>query len=104
MDGTQPGRRFGAAFAPGASFGAAFAPPGASFGEVPVAASDSSGRQAVEPFFMFRAEMQLDTLRGIAAPLRHGRAGWVRIRLPPRPLAVQAWRSANQYFQRRYKL
>ena len=73
-------------------------------GEVPVAASDSSGRQAVEPFFMFRAEMQLDTLRGIAAPLRHGRAGWVRIRLPPRPLAVQAWRSANQYFQRRYKL
>lgn len=73
-------------------------------GEVAVAAADPSGKQAAEPFFLLRAELQADTLRGIADPVRHGRAGWIRIRLPPRPLATQGWRAANQYFQRRYKL
>ena len=73
-------------------------------GNVPVSTADPSGKQAVETFFLLRAELHAEADRGIDAPLRHGRAGWIKIRLPARPLAQQAWRAAHQYLQRRYKV
>lgn len=73
-------------------------------GGVPVTMADPSGRQAAEPFFLLRAELDGNSARDGGDAVRHGRAGWIRLRLPARPLAVQAWRALNQYFQRRYKL
>jgi putative peptide zinc metalloprotease protein len=73
-------------------------------GAVAISATDPSGKQAVEAFFLLRAELTPDAERSMSDPVRHGRAGWIRIRLPARPLALQAWRAFTQYFQRRYKL
>lgn len=74
-------------------------------GKVPVRTTDKDGRQvAAEPFFLVRAELADERGRGIEAPPRHGRAGWIRIRLTARPLVSQAWRAASQYLQRRYQL
>jgi putative peptide zinc metalloprotease protein len=73
-------------------------------GSVAVSTADPSGKQAVEAFFLLRAELSPEAGRSVNDPLRHGRAGWIKIRLPARPLALQAWRAATQYFQRRYKL
>ena len=73
-------------------------------GNVPVSTADPSGKQAVETFFLLRAELHPEGDRGMDAPLRHGRAGWIKIRLPARPLAQQAWRAVHQYIQRRYKV
>ena len=69
-----------------------------------VSTADPSGKQAVEAFFLLRAELSPEPERDLHDPLRHGRAGWIKIRLPARPLASQAWLAATQYFQRRYKL
>jgi putative peptide zinc metalloprotease protein len=77
--------------------------PGAG-GAVAVKTTDSSGTQAVEPFFLLRAELQGEIDQTSNAVVRHGRAGWIKIRLTPRPLAWQAWRGMTQFFQRRYKL
>ncbi len=73
-------------------------------GTVAVSTADPSGKQAVEAFFLLRAELSPEPERDLHDPLRHGRAGWIKIRLPARPLASQAWLAATQYFQRRYKL
>ena len=72
-------------------------------GAVPVSTSDRSGKEAVESFFLLRAELQAER-RAMDDPVRHGRAGWIKIHLPARPLAEQWWRAASQYFLRRYGL
>lgn len=70
--------------------------------ETAVMASDPSGKQSAEPFFLLRAELAIDPERHVDAAVRHGKAGWIKIRLVPRPLAMQVWRWASQYFQKRY--
>jgi putative peptide zinc metalloprotease protein len=72
-------------------------------GAVPVLRSDQSVTQAVEPFFLLRADLAAQAAPGgTGAALRHGRSSWIRIRLPDRPLAAQAWTWLRQYVQRRY--
>ncbi len=73
-------------------------------GAVPVSATDPSGKHAAEPFFLLRAELQAEPTRSSADAVRHGRTGWIKIRLPARPLAAQAWRGVTQFIQRRYKV
>ena len=73
-------------------------------GAVPIYTADPTGKQAVEAFFLLRAELTSQDDVNLPYSVRHGRAAWIRIRLPARPLALQAWRAFNQYFQRRYKI
>lgn len=73
-------------------------------GEMPVKKGDGAGRQAVEPFFLLRADLVEPMDRPQIAPPRGGRAGWMRVVLPERPLAEQFWRAARQFVQRRYGL
>ncbi|MEK7346614.1 MAG: hypothetical protein AAB176_13090 [Pseudomonadota bacterium] len=72
--------------------------------ETAVKAADPSGKQAAEPFFLLRAELLPDPARTSDDVVRHGKAGWIKIRLAPQPLALQAWRGVSQFFQRRYTL
>ncbi len=72
--------------------------------ETAVKASDPSGKKAAEPFFLLRAELSPEPDRQSEAGVRHGKAGWIKIRVAPKPLAMQAWHSLTQYFQRRYTL
>jgi putative peptide zinc metalloprotease protein len=69
-------------------------------GDVAVALTDPTGRQAAEPFFQLLAEVES---RGDTA-LLHGRSGRIRFRLPPRPLLRQWGRRLRQMLQRRYRL
>lgn len=71
-------------------------------GEVPVTSNDPSGRHSVEPFFLLQATLNGAPREPGQAPLRTGRAGWIRVHLPWQPLAVQAWAGVRQFFQRRY--
>lgn len=67
-------------------------------GELAVAASDTSGTQALEPFFEVRA-----TVRPVApVELLHGRGGRIRFELEPEPLLQQGLRRFRQMLQNRY--
>jgi putative peptide zinc metalloprotease protein len=72
-------------------------------GDQAVSARDQSGRQAVEQFFLLRAQLQggVDT---VEAGVLHSRSGWIRLTLPPRPLAPRALEALQQFFQRRYQV
>jgi putative peptide zinc metalloprotease protein len=73
-------------------------------GEVPVQASDHTGRRAVEPFFLLHAQMETDAHSLSEDAVIAGRTAWIRLSLPWRPLAVQAWVAVRQFFQTRYQL
>lgn len=73
-------------------------------GEVPVQAGDQSGRRAVEPFFLLHAQMETDAHSLKEDAVIAGRTAWIRLSLPWRPLAFQAWVSVRQFFQTRYQL
>jgi putative peptide zinc metalloprotease protein len=77
-------------------------------GEIAVEASDPSGRRSVEPYFLLEARIEDPDWQG-GAPggeqgVRTGRSGWIRIPLPWRPAAAQAWTGLRQFFQRRYRV
>ncbi|MHB8519226.1 MAG: hypothetical protein ACYDH9_00580 [Limisphaerales bacterium] len=69
-------------------------------GEVPVAASDPSGRRTVEPFFEIKASIEPQP--GVV--LLHGRSGKIRFELSPEPLLHQWVRRLRQVLQKRYQL
>ncbi len=69
-------------------------------GEVAVRPDDPQGTQAVEPYF----EMQALIEPAAGAAVLAGMTGIVRVPLPPRPLAEQAWLSLQQLVQKRYRL
>jgi putative peptide zinc metalloprotease protein len=76
-------------------------------GAVPVLRTENTQAQAVEPFFLLRAELAgegggASVNAGAGAALWHGRSSWIRIDLPDRPLAAQGWSWLRQYVQRRY--
>ena len=66
-------------------------------GEVATDRTDSSGRQAAEPFFEVRAHIA----PGAPVPLCHGRSGKIRFRLAPQPLFQQWSRKLSQVLQER---
>lgn len=69
-------------------------------GEVPVAATDETGLQTVEPFFQIHATLA-STAR---AALLHGRAGKLRFTLNPKPLLLQWGHKIRQILQKRYQI
>jgi putative peptide zinc metalloprotease protein len=70
-------------------------------GAVPVATeNDTTGTQAVEPFFEVRGH--LERRDGIA--LLDGRSGEIRFKLAPEPLLPRWIRLLRQLFQKRYKI
>jgi putative peptide zinc metalloprotease protein len=74
-------------------------------GAVPVLRTENTQAQAVEPFFLLKAELAGEGAApgGVAgAGVWHGRSSWIRIELPDRPLAAQGWSWLRQYVQRRY--
>jgi putative peptide zinc metalloprotease protein len=71
-------------------------------GELAVSAKDQSGRQALEHFFLLRATLTDDPLASSA--YRNSRSGWIRLKMPARPLAPRALESVQQFFQRRYQV
>jgi putative peptide zinc metalloprotease protein len=73
-------------------------------GQVPVSAADPSGRQSAEPFFMLLADIESPPGPRRALGVRSGQAGWIRLHMPWRSLAAQAWVGIRQFFQRRYQL
>lgn len=61
------------------------------------------GAQTVERFFLLTAHFAPpEAALGLGA--LSGRSGWLRLSLPPRPLALQGWTAVRQFFQKRYKL
>ncbi|WP_151447203.1 hypothetical protein [Lacisediminimonas profundi] len=73
-------------------------------GEVAVTTADPSGKQSAEPFFLLQADLPGAQRRPGVDAVRNGRSGWIKIKLPASPLAVQAWVKARQFFQRRYQV
>ncbi len=73
-------------------------------GEVPIAAADPSGKRSAEPFFMLHANIEAPPRGTDNEPVRAGRSGWIRVRLPASPLAAQLWTSLRQFLERRYHL
>ncbi len=82
-------------------------------GEIAVETNDPSGRRSVEPYFLLEAQIDDPDWLGDAADgdaprnaggVRTGRSGWIRIPLPWRPAAAQAWTGLRQFFQRRYRV
>ena len=73
-------------------------------GEIAVEANDPSGRRSVEPYFLLEAQIEDPDWQGGATGVRTGRSGWIRIPLPWRPAAAQAWTGMRQFFQRRYRV
>jgi putative peptide zinc metalloprotease protein len=73
-------------------------------GEIPVDATDPSGRQTVEAYFLLEAVIEDPDWAAAEAGVRNGRAGWIRIPMPWQPVAVQAWTGVRQFFQRRYRV
>lgn len=67
-------------------------------GEVPVTGGQL-GLQTIEPFFRITAELNGSTTES----LRHGHSGHIRFSLPAEPLAVQIYRKARQFVQKRYQ-
>ncbi|MBF0156833.1 MAG: hypothetical protein HQL57_06565 [Magnetococcales bacterium] len=67
-------------------------------------ATDPTGRQSAEPYFLLQVRLDETLERFGASGLRHGRAGWIRVQLPWRPLLWQLWTGARQFFQKRYRL
>jgi putative peptide zinc metalloprotease protein len=67
-------------------------------GQVAINTSDSTGTQAVEPFFEVRATVQDDG----EARLLHGRGGRIRFQLHSEPLLEQWVRRFRQLLQNRY--
>lgn len=70
-------------------------------GEIAVAASDSQGLTAIEPFFRIESVLSPDQAQ---AMLVHGRVGTMRLTLANRPLLQQWERRARQFFQRRFRV
>ena len=70
-------------------------------GGTAVDASQPDRLQSVERFFLFTAILDRPSLPG---EVWDGRTAWLRMDLPPRPLAVQGWDRLRQFFQQRYKL
>lgn len=73
-------------------------------GKTAIKTNDPSGKQSSEPFFLLRAEFSPDPVHGFTYAPRSDRSGWIKVRLPSRPLVVQAQRAVYQFFQRRYSL
>lgn len=71
-------------------------------GDLAVSVRDPNGRQAVEQFFLLRAQMQ--ELPQQAATAHHSRSGWIRVELPARALGPRALEAVQQFFQRRYQV
>jgi putative peptide zinc metalloprotease protein len=69
-------------------------------GEVPVQTDDTTGEQALEPFFEVRAIVQSDSQ---VIPL-HGRSGKIRFTLEDEPLLPRGVRWLRQLMQKRYQL
>ncbi|MCP5091917.1 MAG: hypothetical protein GY949_13440 [Gammaproteobacteria bacterium] len=69
-------------------------------GPIPVAASDSTGIEAAEPFFRIDAKLSPED----ASRLLHGHSGLLRLSFEEKPLLVQWSRAARQVLQRRYQL
>lgn len=72
-------------------------------GDVAVSTSDRSGKKTTESFFEVSGKLSPDY--GISTPkILHGRAGVLRISLPPEPLFQRAYRKIRQTLQKRYKI
>jgi putative peptide zinc metalloprotease protein len=69
-------------------------------GEVPVAVTDETGLQAVEPFFQIYATLK----SGSQAALLHGRSGKLRFTLNSKPLLLQWGHKLRQLLQKRYRI
>ena len=69
-------------------------------GSIPTLSQDSRGTRAAEKFFEVRIRPSADS----SVRLLTGQRVVVRIRMFPKPLAVQWWRSARQLFQRRFHI
>lgn len=69
-------------------------------GDIPVAADDTTGNHAAEPFFEVIGS--LDSTRGVV--LLDGRSGKVRFSLPAEPLLQRWTRSLWQLLQKRYQV
>ncbi|MBF0420792.1 MAG: hypothetical protein HQL78_11585 [Magnetococcales bacterium] len=73
-------------------------------GKTAIKTNDPSGKQSAEPFFLLRAEFSPDPEHRFTYAPRSERSGWIKVRLPSRPLVVQVERAIFQFFQRRYSL
>lgn len=71
-------------------------------GDLAVSTRDQSGRQALEQFFLLRAQLQQLPAPGDA--VHHSRSGWIRVELPARALGPRALEAVQQFFQRRYQV
>ncbi len=69
-------------------------------GDIPVLASDTTGRRASEPFYVVEAALA----PGSGVKLLHGQSGVVRFRAGSEPLLPGWIRSLRQLLQRRYQL
>ena len=69
-------------------------------GEVAIDVQDEHGIKTAEPFYEILA--RLGPAGG--ALLLHGRSGKICFKLPPEPLAQQAYRRLRQTLQKRYKI
>ncbi|MBF0311630.1 MAG: hypothetical protein HQL56_19130 [Magnetococcales bacterium] len=73
-------------------------------GHVPVTTADPSGKQSAEPYFLLQVLLTDKPGEVGSSPVRSGRSGWIRVKLPWRPLSLQLWTATRQFFQRRYRL
>lgn len=71
-------------------------------GDIAVTTNDASGAKAKDSFYTLFADIPAAQLPAMTA--LHGLSGTLRIRLSPRPLAVQAYRAVKQVIQKRYAL
>ncbi len=69
-------------------------------GDVPVAADDTAGNKAAEPFFEVRGTLP----PGRGVELLDGRSGEIRFALPAEPLLPRWFRHLRQLLQKRYQL
>ena len=67
-------------------------------GSMPTAPEDPEGKKSAEKFF----EIRIKPDAGSSVRLLTGQRVVVRIRMAPKPLALQWWLSARQLFQRRF--
>ncbi len=70
-------------------------------GEIAVAAGDTQGLTAIEPFFRIESVLSPEQTRAV---LVHGRVGTMRLTLSSRPLLLQWERQARQFLQRRFRV
>lgn len=69
-------------------------------GEVAVSLSDESGVKATEPFFQIYADLESKP----EVTFRHGRAGRIRLTMPPKPLLFQWAIKLRKVLQKRYMI